>query len=195
MTPGTEHDDPAPLLDAGRLAGLLAESDRRSVVAALQLGATTLDDVVVATRLDVRTVASALGTLVNAGLVVQGDAGGLYLVESAFGIAARAALARPSSSEHADRPDEVRRVFDAFVRDGRITEIPASHRKRLVLLDWLAQDFEVGQRYSEARVNAILGLRHPDTAAWRRYLVDEEYLDRADGEYWRSGGTVLQTEP
>jgi hypothetical protein len=190
MTPGTEPDEVGPLLDAGRLAGLLAERDRRAVVAALQLGATTFDDVVAATRLDVRAVASALGTLVNAGLVVEGDAGGIYLVESAFGVAARAALARPRESEHADLPGDARRVFDAFVRDGRIIEIPASHRKRLVLLDWLAQDFEVGQRYSEARVNAILGVRHPDTATLRRYLVDDGYLDRADGEYWRSGGTV-----
>ena len=28
-----------------------------------------------------------------------------------------------------------------------------------------------------------------DTATLRRYLVDEAMLDRADGEYWRIGGT------
>jgi len=30
----------------------------------------------------------------------------------------------------------------------------------------------------------------PDYAALRRYLVDEGFLDRADGVYWRAGGTV-----
>jgi hypothetical protein len=30
---------------------------------------------------------------------------------------------------------------------------------------------------------------HPDTAALRRYLVDEGILDREHGEYWRAGGT------
>ena len=30
---------------------------------------------------------------------------------------------------------------------------------------------------------------HPDTAALRRYLVDEGILDREHGEYWRTGGT------
>jgi hypothetical protein len=39
-------------------------------------------------------------------------------------------------------------------------------------------------------VNEILEHRHPDTASLRRYLVDEELLDRAAGEYWRIGGTV-----
>ena len=33
---------------------------------------------------------------------------------------------------------------------------------------------------------------HPDVAALRRYMVDEQLLDRADGVYWRSGG---RTEP
>ena len=39
-------------------------------------------------------------------------------------------------------------------------------------------------------VNLMLGRWHPDTAALRRYLVDEEFLDRAAGEYWRAGGPV-----
>lgn len=46
-------------------------------------------------------------------------------------------------------------------------------------------------RYSEQMVNLILGRRHQDTAALRRYLVDEGLLDRAEGHYWRSGGTAL----
>lgn len=78
----------------------------------------------------------------------------------------------------------------AFVVDGRLTSIPASHSKRLVILDWLAQLFEPGRHYSEKMVNLILGQIHPDTAALRRYMVDAGYLDREAGQYWRSGGTV-----
>ena len=40
-------------------------------------------------------------------------------------------------------------------------------------------------------MNLIIGQVHPDTAALRRYLVDEGMLDREAGEYWRSGGTLL----
>jgi len=44
--------------------------------------------------------------------------------------------------------------------------------------------------YPEQRVSLFLGELHPDYAALRRYLVDEKFLDRSGGEYWRSGGTV-----
>lgn len=78
----------------------------------------------------------------------------------------------------------------AFVRDGRIVQIPAKHAARMQLLDWLAQDFEPGVRYSESMVNLMLGQRHSDTAALRRYLVDAGFMERADGHYWRAGGSV-----
>jgi hypothetical protein len=177
-------------LDAGRLVGLLADDDRRRMFAAVELGGTTLDAAATLAALPVPRAAKALSTLAGAGLVVQGDGGGLYVVGAAFQVAARDALSRPSSDEHADRSGEVRRVFEAFVRDGRLTQIPTSRQKRLVVLDWLAQDFEPGVRFSEPMVNLILGKRHADTAALRRYLVDEGLLDRAGGEYWRTGGTV-----
>ena len=86
--------------------------------------------------------------------------------------------------------DDHRRVLDTFVRDGRIVSIPKAIPKRLVLLEWLAQLFEPGHRYTEAMVNLILGQRYADTATLRRYLVDHQFLDRADGVYWRCGGSV-----
>ena len=186
----SEQTTPSVALDAGRLAGLLADNDRRRMFAAVELGGTTLEAAATLAGLPVPRAAKALSTLGGAGLVIQGDEGGLYVVGAAFQLAAREALSRPPTDEHADRPGEVRRVFDAFVRDGRLTQIPTSRQKRLVVLDWLAQDFDPGARYSEPMVNLILGKRHPDTAALRRYLVDEGLLDRAGGEYWRTGGTV-----
>ena len=90
---------------------------------------------------------------------------------------------------HATRPDPGGSLR-AFVVDGRIVAIPAKHGKRLVLLDWLAQDFEPGKRYTEAMVNLIIGQRHPDTAALRRYLIDDGFMSREAGVYWRSGGST-----
>ena len=177
-------------LDAAAIVGLLADDDRRAVLAALELGATTLDQVVAAAvTLTPPRAAKALGRLVEAGLVIEHD-GSLIVLAAAFQRAAREALARPPSTEHDDQPDEARRVLSVFVTDGRLTSIPAPRAKRMVVLDWLAQDFEPGRRYSEAMVNLIIGKRHPDTAALRRYLVDEDLLSREAGEYWRSGGTT-----
>ena len=175
--------------DAAAVAGALADDARRAAFAAVQLGARTLDAVCQATGLNPAQAGKALGKLAEVGLVVQRD-GALVVDGSAIQAAARAALSRPASTEHADAPAEARKVLTAFVQDGRLTSIPTSHGKRLVILDWLAQLFEPGRRYSEQMVNLLLGQRHADTAALRRYLVDEEFLTREDGIYWRSGGTV-----
>lgn len=178
-----------PDLDAGAIVGLLAEPDRRRVVAAIVLGAASLDDVAARTGIPADRASRALGRLVDGGLVVAAG-GGLSLDDTVFQRAARAARARPARDEHAGETGERRKVLDAFVHGGRITSVPAARTKRLILLDWLAQDFEPGRRYSEREVNEILAARDADPAAMRRYLVDEGLLDRAGGEYWRSGGTV-----
>jgi hypothetical protein len=82
-------------------------------------------------------------------------------------------------------------VLRAFLADdGSLRSIPTRIRKRLVILDHLAQRFEPGEHYDEPEVNARLRPFHPDVAALRRYLVDEGFLDRKGGEYWRSGGTT-----
>jgi hypothetical protein len=39
-------------------------------------------------------------------------------------------------------------------------------------------------------VNAIVGVFFNDHAALRRSLVDEGFLDRRAGEYWRAGDRV-----
>ncbi len=176
-------------LSAGAIAGALADSDRRSVFAAVQLGAAHVDDVVTVTGLAVAQVGKALGKLVDVGLV-EVDGGRLVVAGEVFQQAARAALSRPALSEHDSLPAADRKVMNAFVVNGRLQSIPSSPAKRLVILDWLAQLFEPGRRYSEAMVNLTLGQRHADTAALRRYLVDEGFLDREAGVYWRSGGSI-----
>jgi hypothetical protein len=79
----------------------------------------------------------------------------------------------------------------AFLSHGRIETLPARQSRRRLLLDKIAQAFEPGVRYPERHVSLFLGAIYSDYAALRRSLVDEEFLSRADGEYWRSGGTVL----
>ena len=83
------------------------------------------------------------------------------------------------------------RVLGHFLDDaGRLHTIPVKRAKLLVVLDHLVQRFEPGRTYAEPEVNTALQRSHPDYAALRRYLVDEGFLTREDGRYWRSGGTV-----
>lgn len=84
--------------------------------------------------------------------------------------------------------DTVRARF--FDPDGRLITLPAKLSRRLAALDIVVQRFIPGVRYTEAEVNRELIGLYPDYVALRRELVDAGLLDRADGQYWRSGGTV-----
>jgi hypothetical protein len=78
------------------------------------------------------------------------------------------------------------KVLATFVgADGALTQIPASRRKRWIVLKWLAEQFAEGRRYREAEVNAILQRRHWDCATLRRELIGAGMMDREGGVYWR----------
>lgn len=88
-------------------------------------------------------------------------------------------------------PDDVARVLRSFFDGERLKAMPRPGRKRQIVLTHIAQRFEPGRRYDEVEVNLELRRVWPaDVVALRRYLVDAQLLDRADGRYWRIGGPV-----
>jgi hypothetical protein len=176
-------------VDAATIVGLLADPARLKVVAALALGAGTIEEVAETSGLTLKEVALAARRLARAELVHR-DGHTLALHADRFGAAARAAAeAAPPPEPLSDDPAEDA-VLSAFVRDGRLVSIPAQRSKRLVVLDHLVRVFEPGVRYPEREVNALLAVWHADVAALRRSLVDEGLLSREAGVYWRSGGRV-----
>jgi hypothetical protein len=185
--------------DAGPevLIGLLAEESRLKVVSAIVLGATSDQQIVDTTNLDPRTVRKALDRLIRGGIVEATPDHRLTVNVGTFQQAAqRAATSRPQS-----RPEELGATADQanvlrnYLVDGKLGQIPANRSKRLVVLDFLAGQFEPGRIYPEEQVNYLLGRFHVDYAALRRYLVEEELLERRDGFYWRTGGTFEVEAP
>jgi DNA-binding transcriptional ArsR family regulator len=77
------------------------------------------------------------------------------------------------------------KVLKNYLLDERLKEIPASRKKRLVILKWLANQFEVGITYPEQDVNQIIKRYHPDCATLRRELVGYNLMQRSHGVYWR----------
>jgi hypothetical protein len=190
VSPLADHGDP-PVPDAATIVRLLADGDRRRVLAALVLGSSTADDVRRATGLPLRTILTALARFIDNELVIRsGDGHHLVLGEAFQRAAIAAAPARPAPDPTGDAPEDDARVLQRYFRGGRLVQIPVQRTKKLVVLDRLAQDFEVGVRYPERQVNALLRRYHDDVAALRRYLVDEGFLAREAGEYWRMGGSV-----
>ncbi|MFO1013453.1 MAG: metalloregulator ArsR/SmtB family transcription factor [Caulobacteraceae bacterium] len=90
-----------------------------------------------------------------------------------------AALAEPKQSWED-------KVIATFVQaDGTFKVLPASRRKRWVLLKWLMAEFVDGRGYPEKEVNAILTKRHWDCATMRREMIGWKMMSREDGIYHR----------
>jgi hypothetical protein len=185
--------EPAPgersPLTSQDIIGLLATPARLQVAAAIVLGASTPGEVVAATGLSEAQVRSALTRLARGGLVTTAD-GRLDIDARAFATAARTGAPKREPVDYGVSDPKVAAVLRAFLVDGRLTSIPAAGRKRSAVLEYLVATFEPGRRYPEREVNAVLASFHPDTAALRRYLVDEGFLSREAGAYWRTGGWV-----
>ncbi len=76
------------------------------------------------------------------------------------------------------------KVLKNYMENECLKEIPASRKKRLVILKWLASKFEEGVNYPERTVNEILKQYHPDCATLRRELIGYQLMQRENGVYW-----------
>lgn len=77
------------------------------------------------------------------------------------------------------------KVLDSFVEADRIQEIPASRKKRRIILKWLVQKFECDRLYSELELNQVIKPIHADTATLRRELVGYNMMHRENSIYQR----------
>jgi predicted transcriptional regulator len=84
-----------------------------------------------------------------------------------------------------------RKILKDFFEGTQLKEIPASRKKRSVILKWFANQFTEGVFYKDAEVNEILQAHNADAAFWRRELVGANLMQRENGFYWRMPLTEL----
>lgn len=139
-----------------------------------------------------RAVLEALAELQRAALAVSADGAWSIPVSNLRSLATAAAEVELPMDPYIGygMMDEERTILSRYFEGRMLVEIPASRAKRKIVLERLALEFDIGRRYDETAVNDLLHAFHEDHVTLRRYLVDEGYLDRDDGEYWRSGGRV-----
>jgi hypothetical protein len=79
-----------------------------------------------------------------------------------------------------------KKILVAYTFNGKLTDFPTKDKQWFVILRWLASKFEVGVRYSEKQVNAIITEINPDYATLRRMLVEFGFMsrERGGGDYW-----------
>jgi DNA-binding transcriptional ArsR family regulator len=168
------------------LAKLLLDEDRLIILGMAARGPCSADELGAALASKRANLARHLAQLVEAGLLAAGGPAGQerYTLNVRRLQSLKATLfARPAAPKPAT-PEE--QVLATFVRNGRIVQYPAQPSKRLVVLRWLAEQFEPGRAYSEREVNDLLRHHSEDHATLRRYLVDHGFLSRTEGVYTRT---------
>jgi hypothetical protein len=171
------------------LSGLLGDEDRLRVVAAIALGARTIDDVATTSELEAEDVRRVLPRLIAAGVVEDHD--GLQIDVAAFRAAARERP--PRQRELPDATPEQALVLKNFVEEGRLKALPVRASQRRIVLEYLADRFQEGITYPEAELNQILERFNDDYASLRRSLVDEGLMTRSGGRYRRESASTGST--
>lgn len=174
-------EDPADLIR------LVADPVRLALLGRAAEGNLSLDEVTENFDMSKRKVVEAVGKLRAAGLIADDMTLRADLLQQ---VAAKLPSPEAAAAVITDGPwsDQEKNILRRFFSGARLSEIPTSTKKRRLVLERLAQEFEPGLRYQERDVNFTLQLFHEDYVSLRRYMVEEDILTRAEGVYWRTGG-------
>ena len=173
----------------------LADGNRLRIVGLLAGPETTVDALALALDLRLLTVRKHVQQLQTLGVVTahgNGDAERYRIDLDCVRLFCRE-LAEPEPvptfGDGIESEPWERDVLRHFFVGERLKEVPVTHKRRQPVLKWLATRFDPARQYPEAEVNALLQNHHPDCASLRRYLVDDGYLKREPGIYWRANST------
>jgi hypothetical protein len=167
----------------------MASVERLRIIGVLTRGRATQAEIAEQLHLPVRDVYDNLAFLTHVGVIHEAD--GVYdLDEKAIESFSRGQFEgkRPSYEASQEEPEDVRKVLKNFLNaDGSLKQIPPQGNKLLIVLNFIVDAFAYETNYTEKEVNTILRRFHLDTAALRRYLVDNGLMAReSDGtRYWR----------
>ncbi|HZU66792.1 MAG TPA: metalloregulator ArsR/SmtB family transcription factor [Ktedonobacteraceae bacterium] len=170
---------------------VLADETRLKLLGILATREHSVEELAALLQLKAPTVSHHLARLKELNLVGMRTEGNIHIYRLNAEALRDTSKGLLSSEKMASLVDNVegdafeRKVLKDFFEGTRLKEIPASRKKRSVILKWLAQQFEPGVRYSEAQVNEILQRYHPDSATLRREMIGEHLLQREQGSYWR----------
>lgn len=99
-----------------------------------------------------------------------------------------------SFAEDVDVDAAETKILNNYFENGQLKSLPASRKKRWVILKWLANQFETEKTYPEKEINAKLKQFHLDVATLRRELIGYQMMQREKGTYWRLPEADWRTE-
>ncbi|MEB3219611.1 MAG: metalloregulator ArsR/SmtB family transcription factor [Nostocales cyanobacterium 94392] len=76
-------------------------------------------------------------------------------------------------------------IFQNSASEQYLKEIPSSSKKRLTVLKWVIDKFEMGVEYPLDTVNEILNRYYPDSESLRKELIGSRLMREENGMYLR----------
>ncbi|WP_078394744.1 metalloregulator ArsR/SmtB family transcription factor [Shouchella patagoniensis] len=87
--------------------------------------------------------------------------------------------------EHFDlTAEDSAKIIRSFIdNNGKLKQLPAQRKKRLILLAYMLRELSHGKQYTEKEVNEHILRYHEDFASIRREFVMSHFMYRQDGVY------------
>ncbi|GAB6989027.1 hypothetical protein JCM16418A_10770 [Paenibacillus pini] len=70
-----------------------------------------------------------------------------------------------------------------FAKDGRLRQIPAQYKKKLIALQHMVEELEPGRQYTERDLNEFIKQYHEDFATIRREFIMHHFMYRENDIY------------
>lgn len=74
-------------------------------------------------------------------------------------------------------------IENFFTRDGKLKNIPAQRKKKLMVFEHLIKGLKMGKKYEEKELNEYIKQFHEDYATIRREFIINHYMYRENGIY------------
>ncbi len=174
-----------------RIFKCLSDASRLNIIATLQNGEAYGELLAERLGLSASTLSFHMKKLEEAGLVTSRKEQ-YYTVyalnASAMELRLRDLLsARPAEDDEARRREEAyrRKVLESFFDGERLKAIPVQRKKKLIVLQKIAERFVPGREYGEAELSDIIAEINEDYCTLRRDMVSEGIFRRENGVYVR----------
>ncbi len=93
-------------------------------------------------------------------------------------------IEEPEKYKQKEREEQYRNsVINAFFEYGKLKSIPVQQKKRKIVLEEIAKEFQPGKMYPEREVNIIIADFHDDFCTIRREIIAFNILERKNNIY------------
>lgn len=176
--------------DSTQIIKSLADSSRLRIVNSLLESPHYVEELAERLNLAVSTVSFHLKKLEEAGLVRK-EKQQYYVMFFLNPDIFQLTLAELVSFENSEKVFQAQRieqyrqkVINTFFPEGKLLRLPSQHKKRWIVLEEIARNFETGRKYTEAEINEMILKFYHDYCTIRRDLVDEKIMLRDGHHYW-----------